>query len=579
MLQIGSVLDGKYKILQEIGHGGMSVVYLALNERANKTWAVKEVRKDGGNDKTVVSQGLVAETEMLKKLSHPNLPSIIDVIDKDDSFIIVMDYIEGGSLQKRLEKMGPQNADDVVRWSLQLADVLGYLHSRKPPIIYRDMKPSNVMLKPDGNVCLIDFGTAREYKQTSSGDTTWLGTRGYAAPEQFGGHGQTDARTDIYTLGATMYHLLTGYSPADTQFIIYPISRFRPELAGTGIEKIVAKCCQPDPKDRYQSCAELTYALEHVHDEDDTVRKSRNRKWYSFIASCGVTVLGAALAIMFSIFKTNAINTSYDTYISQAESSSFERAVEFYRSAMELQPENEEAYMGLLNLCASDFTITNEEREAIESCINSTRSSNSGTRSNLEIFKQRNPEGYDQFEYQLGTSYFVGYSGGKREAYNCLGNVIESDNLTDNERTVANTYYLLADYYVQLGDSAAQQTNDKDDGFGWAKTNVSYNQLWENLYAVVEDSETVSEKAGGGDYAAAMYRETANQIATNISHFRSDGVSMNEIRNAIDEGRAYISNLQETNTNGSLIEQTSQALDSAERTYESYMNISATEGN
>lgn len=579
MLQIGSVLDGKYKILQEIGHGGMSVVYLALNERANKTWAVKEVRKDGGNDKTVVSQGLVAETEMLKKLSHPNLPSIIDVIDKDDSFIIVMDYIEGGSLQKRLEKMGPQNADDVVRWSLQLADVLGYLHSRKPPIIYRDMKPSNVMLKPDGNVCLIDFGTAREYKQTSSGDTTWLGTRGYAAPEQFGGHGQTDARTDIYNLGATMYHLLTGYSPADTQFIIYPISRFRPELAGTGIEKIVAKCCQPDPKDRYQSCAELTYALEHVHDEDDTVRKSRNRKWYSFIASCSVTVLGAALAIMFSIFKTNAINTSYDTYISQAESSSFDRAVESYRSAMELQPENEEAYMGLLNLCASDYTITNEEREAIESCINSTRSSNAGTRSNLEILKSGNPEAYDQFEYQLGTSYFVGYSGGKREAYNCLANVIESENLTNNERTVANTYYLLADYYVQLGDTAAQSTDNKDDGFGWAKNNVSYNQLWENLYAIVEDSETVSEKAGGGDYAAAMYRETANQIASNISHFRSDGVSMNEIRNAIDEGRAYIGNLQETNTNGSLIEQTTQALDSAERTYESYMNISAGTGN
>ena len=314
MLQIGSVLDGKYKILQEIGHGGMSVVYLALNERANKTWAVKEVRKDGGNDKSVVSQGLVAETEMLKKLSHPNLPSIIDVIDKDDSFIIVMDYIEGGSLQKRLEKMGPQNADDVVKWSLQLADVLGYLHSRKPPIIYRDMKPSNVMLKPDGNVCLIDFGTAREYKQTSSGDTTWLGTRGYAAPEQFGGHGQTDARTDIYTLGATMYHLLTGYSPADTQFIIYPISRFRPELAGTGIEKIVAKCCQPDPKDRYQSCAELTYALEHVHDEDDTVRKSRNRKWYSFLGLIQVMTpifLRQSQAVSKELWSSIAVRWNY----------------------------------------------------------------------------------------------------------------------------------------------------------------------------------------------------------------------------------------------------------------------------
>ena len=111
MLEVGSVLDGKYKILNEIGHGGMSVVYLALNERANKTWAIKEVRKDGGNDQEVVSQGLIAETEMLKKLHHPNLPSIVDVIDTNDSFIIVMDYIEGKSLQDLLDTSGPQSVD------------------------------------------------------------------------------------------------------------------------------------------------------------------------------------------------------------------------------------------------------------------------------------------------------------------------------------------------------------------------------------------------------------------------------------------------------------------------------------
>ena len=213
MLGIGSIVDGKYKILSEIGHGGMSVVYLAINERANKTWAIKEVRKDGTADFATVRQGLVAETEMLKKLDHPHLPSIIDVIDRDDSFLIVMDYIEGKSLESLLKHGGAQDPNKVIEWSKQLCDVLGYLHSRTPPIIYRDMKPANVMLKPDGNVMLIDFGTAREYKQASVEDTTCLGTRGYAAPEQFGGHGQTDGRTDIYCLGATIYHLITGHSP------------------------------------------------------------------------------------------------------------------------------------------------------------------------------------------------------------------------------------------------------------------------------------------------------------------------------------------------------------------------------
>ena len=184
MLEIGSVLDGKYKILSEIGHGGMSVVYMALNEKANKTWAVKEVRKNGRMDFNIVRQGLVAELETLKRLSHPNLPSIVDVIEYDDSFIIVMDYIEGRSLDKVLAEDGIPSQDDVVDWAIQLCDVFNYLHSCRPPIIYRDMKPANVMLKPDGNIALIDFGTAKTYED-NSGDTSGIGTRGYAAPEQY----------------------------------------------------------------------------------------------------------------------------------------------------------------------------------------------------------------------------------------------------------------------------------------------------------------------------------------------------------------------------------------------------------
>ena len=135
MLQIGSLVEGKYKILSKIGQGGMSVVYMALNEKANKSWAVKEVRKDGIKDFEVVRQGLVAETDILKKLSHPNRPSIIDVIDTDDSFIIIMDYIEGNSLNRALEEFGAQPQENVIAWAKQLCDVLGYLHSRNPAII------------------------------------------------------------------------------------------------------------------------------------------------------------------------------------------------------------------------------------------------------------------------------------------------------------------------------------------------------------------------------------------------------------------------------------------------------------
>ena len=122
MLQIGSLVDGKYKILSEIGHGGMSVVYMAINEKANKTWAVKEVRKDAKMDFNTVRQGLMAEIETLKKLKHPNLPSIVDVIEDQDSFIIVMDYIEGRSLDKIIEENGAQPESFVVEWAKQYGD-------------------------------------------------------------------------------------------------------------------------------------------------------------------------------------------------------------------------------------------------------------------------------------------------------------------------------------------------------------------------------------------------------------------------------------------------------------------------
>jgi len=263
MLQVGSLVDGKYKILSEIGHGGMSVVYMAINEKANKTWAIKEVRKDGKMDFNTVRQGLLAEIDTLKKLNHPNLPSIVDVIEDEDSFVIVMDYIEGRSLDKIIEENGAQPESVVVEWAKQLCDVFGYLHSRTPAIIYRDMKPANVMLKPDGNIMVIDFGTAKNF-EIDLGETTGIGTIGYAAPEQYigSGLGRTDARTDIYCLGITLYHLLTNVDPCKNLTSDKSIRAVNPALS-RGLDEIIVKCTQQQPADRYQSCAELMYDLEN----------------------------------------------------------------------------------------------------------------------------------------------------------------------------------------------------------------------------------------------------------------------------------------------------------------------------
>ena len=404
MLEIGSIIDGKYKILNKIGQGGMSVVYLAMNERANKQWAIKEVRKDGVKDYDVVRQGLIAETDILKRLNHPHLPSIIDVIDRDDTFLIVMDYIEGKSLDHWLKKDGAQPQEKVVEWAKQICDVLGYLHSRKPPIIYRDLKPANVMLKPDGQIMIIDFGTAREFKETSIEDTSCLGTQGYAAPEQYGGHGQTDARTDIYTLGATMYHLLTGHNPSLPPYEMYPIRRWNPALS-SGLEKIVLKCTQRNPNDRYQNCAELMYALEHYGELDSAYRRKQSIKWKSFVASCALTVVSLAGSIGFKVAESKTIKNSYDGYISEATKvTTQEERADYYEKAIKIDPEREEGYLELLDLFVygADKNERDFNRDETAEMTAILGYKGTGNRTNESYF-ERNKEGYDEFAFRMGV--------------------------------------------------------------------------------------------------------------------------------------------------------------------------------
>ena len=196
MAQIGQIIEDKYEILTLIGQGGMSKVYLARDRHLNKQWAVKEIQKrarDKNNE--IVVQSAIAEANMIKQLDYHSIVRIVDIIEYTDVIYIVEDYIEGETLSSILDEQGAQPQELVIEWGMQICEALEYLHTRKPPIIYRDMKPANVMLKPDGNIKIIDFGIAREYKEQSLADTVSLGTKGYAAPEQFGGKGQTDART------------------------------------------------------------------------------------------------------------------------------------------------------------------------------------------------------------------------------------------------------------------------------------------------------------------------------------------------------------------------------------------------
>lgn len=527
MLKIGSIIDGKYKILNKVGQGGMSVVYLAMNEKANKQWAIKEVRKDGVKDFELIKQGLIVETDMLKKLSHPSLPSIVDVIEDDNTFLIVMDYIQGNPLSKTLEEYGAQSQENVVEWAKQLCDVLGYLHSRKPPIIYRDMKPANVMLKPDGSITLIDFGTAREYKSKNIADTTCLGTIGYAAPEQFGGMGQTDARTDIYCLGATLYHLVTGMNPCEPPYEIKPIRQINPALSN-GLEKIIMKCTQRDPDARYQSCAELMYDLEHFDEMDNTYRRKMKFRLGIFITSVILTIGFGCVAIWGNVSAENVKSKNYSYILSNAKS------LDDYYNAILTDPSKTDAYIELVNYLRTD-TLTKEEADGLNQLQAGLDRKNSNGYSEtvnvLEELKEKNYDGYIDVCYEFGNAF-----------------LFSSDTTNDRERYVnaskwfseAKNKYEMASIFcdiascLQLIDQNHQSTMVQK-----GKELQEYKNLWDKLTKLESKINGLGKTPEESDTKINVINSITNIIYNNANGFvnaiKNNGLSYNDINTLLND--------------------------------------------
>ncbi|HET9222896.1 MAG TPA: SUMF1/EgtB/PvdO family nonheme iron enzyme, partial [Roseiflexaceae bacterium] len=264
-LAAGRVLADRYRVVRPIARGGMGAVYLAADTRLDDAQvAVKEmssVYRPGDTD--AFAQAVAEfrrEAALLARLSHPNLPRVIDRFDEDGKQFLVMEYVEGQTLRQALfERGGRATLDEARDWATQLCAVLGYLHSQSPPIIYRDLKPTNVMLRPDGRLALIDFGIARFYKPGQAADTAIYGTVGYAAPEQYG-EGQTDQRSDIYALGVLLFHILTNFDVASSPFRLPPIGRLRPDIPAP-LARLIARATAMEPADRFASVAELSAEL------------------------------------------------------------------------------------------------------------------------------------------------------------------------------------------------------------------------------------------------------------------------------------------------------------------------------
>lgn len=257
----GDILNQKYIVLSHLATGGMSEVYLVSElNNPNQKWAVKV-----SNVTSKLAQKLVDEAKILSVLNHPSLPYVADFFTTDQYFYLVIEYIQGPTLTDYFDESNSQlSIEMILNIGIQLSDVLNYLHKQNPdPIIYRDVKPGNIIIKEDGQVMLIDFGIARKYQKDQLKDTVRIGTVGFAAPEQFEKK-QTDVRTDIFSLGALLYYLV---SKGKYVYIAQkPIREFQKGLPKS-LERCIEECVELEPKDRLTDIREAKIYLLKAREE------------------------------------------------------------------------------------------------------------------------------------------------------------------------------------------------------------------------------------------------------------------------------------------------------------------------
>ena len=307
------ILNKRYRIIQQIGKGGFGAVYKAADTQfADRPLAIKEMSQNNLNPQELreATEAFKREAHLLASLTHPNLPRIYEQFSDTGRLYLVMDYIEGETLEAYLDKMGGKlPVDKVLTIGIQLTSVLEYLHTHQPPIIFRDLKPANVMLTTDNHIFLIDFGIARLFKPGQAKDTTALGSLGYAAPEQYG-KAQTTPRTDIYSLGVTLHQMLSGDDPTDSPFHFAPLQLHGYPLLAD-LARLIAQMLEVDSSKRPAGVSEIKQKLQHIYSlytvaqTNPLPQQSTLPHGYQAV-SAGTPLVGAAGATVAAAAAPNA---------------------------------------------------------------------------------------------------------------------------------------------------------------------------------------------------------------------------------------------------------------------------------
>lgn len=545
----------QYEILRELGRGGMSVVYLVTDRADGRNYAMKVLRKDDDSKQEESEQKadqLRAEAEVLKTLCinesgnsacHPGIPVFKEcVCDGNGDFEgYVMEYVEGRSLQQILEDGSSFTARETAEAGLQLCGIMEQLHGQKPTMIFRDLKPANILVRPDGQFVLVDYGAVRKLRKSAATDTMQLGTDGYAAPEQYGGWEQSDERTDIYGIGAVLHHMITGRPPLETG-----LRPLREILGAEGenrqideMAKILLRCCMTAPSMRYSSCKELEKALRgvlRIHEKTwtkgnrihgRTTPESQEKGWKQFILLVNTAAACLALAFALAATASGAKTAEYCALIEEAKNeTALEGKMSAYRRAAALRPEDPEAYICFLRELVADCVITEEEKKALDDVLFGRGDSGrlwekaAGiSEGNLNRMRKKRPGDYAEFSLELGKVYFACYEGGKEAARLCFRNALAEAGLWFSGREMAEAMEIV------LGEE-------------WRAERID---AWRELEEI---SMREAEMIGNGVFAAAVCKAAAAEIALSADRYREAGADMEMVKEVVQNAESFMENTE-----------------------------------
>lgn len=507
VLNIGdTILDGKYEIIKVIHTSGMANVYLVEDVSLNKQWCLKEIIKSEAGKNMVEYRSLIREANIMKSLNHASIPRIVTMEEDGDSIFIVMDYVDGLSIKDWLVKKGRVDQTVTVSWMKQVCGVIGYLHSRKNPIFYRDMKPDNIMIQSDGNIKVLDFGISEVLTENNKVIKEALGTKGYAAPEQKKKGMPYDLRSDIFAMGRTMYYMLTGLNPSVVGEDLQDV-RVVNQSISVGLGAIVNKCMAQDPNDRYQSVEELMYDLQNYDKLDFAYKKRLRFKVDTVVGLFIGSVFLMTMSIVPFMMNSSKSSNEYNYLVNVAYQTGKE---EDFEAAIEKNPSVAEPYIGYIEALKQDGSFSKEEEKKLLNLINPVLA---------DIKKE---SAYGELAYDIGKMYWFYY-----------------DDTLENRMTISNKWFedaIEADYKVeeskvfynlgQFKKTIAMSIAESDE-------KGKYKEYWDELME--------SKEYNTGEITEIQVNiAILDAISSYAYRLKVDGVSYDDISSEIDRIGSYI---------------------------------------